>query len=117
MALAPASWAPDVWSDVNRMLTLNSEQVRGRRQMHVCPLQLDIVDRLIEPYSNPGELVLDPFGGLMTVPVRALHSGRRGIGVELNSGYWADGVKYLQAESAKQSMPSLFDILEGDLEK
>lgn len=117
MALAPASWAPDVWSDVNRMLTLNSEQVRGRRQMHVCPLQLDIVDRLIERYSNPGELVLDPFGGLMTVPVRALHSGRRGIGVELNSGYWADGVKYLQAESAKQSMPSLFDILEGDLEK
>lgn len=117
MALAPASWAPDVWSDVNRMLTLNSEQVRGRRQMHVCPLQLDIVDRLIERYSNPGELVLDPFGGLMTVPMRALHSGRRGIGVELNSGYWADGVKYLQAESAKQSMPSLFDILEGDLEK
>lgn len=114
MALAPASWHPDVWDDVNRMLTLNTSQSRKRQQMHVCPLQFDIVDRLINRYSNPGELVFDPFGGLMTVPYRALHLGRRGYGVELNTGYWADGVKYLQAEEREQRMPSIFDLLEAN---
>ena len=110
MALAPASWAPDVWTDVNRMLTLNTAQSQKGRVKHVCPLQFDIVDRLIERYSNPGEIVYDPFGGLMTVPVRAIHAGRKGIGTELNAGYWADGVAYLKAEEQKLSMPSLFDM-------
>ncbi len=113
MALAPASWHPEVWDDVSRMLTLNTEQSRGRRQMHVCPLQFDIVDRLVERYSNPGELVYDPFAGLMTVPLRALKLGRRGRGVELNAGYWLDGVKYLQAEERRSDMPTIFDLI-GD---
>lgn len=111
MALAPASWHPDVWTDVNRMLTLNTEQSRKRQMMHVCPLQFDIVDRLIERYSNPGELVYDPFGGLFTVPLRAMAAGRRGRAVELNAQYFLDGVKYLQAEERKRSMPTLFDFL------
>ena len=75
-----------------------------------CPLQFDIVDRLIGRFSNPGELVFDPFGGLFTVPVRALHAGRRGRGVELNPGYFLDGVKYLQAEERNRAMPSLFEV-------
>ena len=70
----------------------------------------EIVDRLIERYSNPGDLVYDPFGGLMTVPMRALKLGRRGRGVELNPGYWADGVKYLEAAERERDMPSLFDL-------
>lgn len=110
MALAPASWHPEVWDDVNRMLTLNTEQSHKRQVKHVCPLQFDIVDRLITRYSNAGELVYDPFGGLMTVPLRALKLGRRGRGVELNSQYWADGVKYLQAQENKQCMPTIFDF-------
>lgn len=114
MALAPASWHPEVWSDVNRMLTLNTEQSRKRQVKHVCPLQFDIVDRLIERYSNPGELVYDPFGGLMTVPLRAIKAGRRGMATELNVGYWADGVKYLQAEERKMAMPTLFDAIGGE---
>lgn len=113
MSLAPGSWAPDVWHDVNRMRTLNGEQKQRNLTMHVCPLQFDIVDRLIERYSNPGELVFDPFGGLSTVGVRALKSGRQGRTVELNPGYFLDGVKYLQAEERAQSMPSLFDLDEG----
>ncbi|MDR6861947.1 DNA methyltransferase [Phycicoccus sp. 3266] len=113
MSLAPGSHHPDVWHDVNRMLTLNTEQSRRAQAMHVCPLQFDIVDRLIRRYSNPGELVFDPFGGLFTVPVRALALGRRGRASELNAGYFLDGVKYLQAEERKRSMPSLFD-LDGD---
>jgi hypothetical protein len=78
MAIAPGSHHEDVWHDVNRMRTLNMNQQRKGAEMHLCPLQFDIVDRLIERYSNAGDLVFDPFGGLMTVPYRALLKGRRG---------------------------------------
>jgi hypothetical protein len=112
MSLMPGSWAPDVWHDVNRMLTLNGEQKRRNVQMHVCPLQFDIVDRLITRYSNPGDLVFDPFGGLGTVPLRAVRLGRREVGrsSELNSGYFLDSVKYLEAEERQREMPTLFDL-------
>lgn len=110
MAIAPGSHHPDVWHDVQRMLTLNGEQVSRGLAMHVCPLQFDIVDRLITRYSNPGELVYDPFGGLMTVPLRAVKLGRRGKGSELNTSYWQDGCSYLRAEEANKAMPTLFDV-------
>lgn len=112
MVVAPGSWDGRVWDDINRMRTLNSDQVRGGRQMHVCPLQLDIVDRLINRYSNKGEVVYDPFAGLMTVPVRAVALGRYGMGCELNPDYYRDGLGYLQAADAQASMPTLFDLLE-----
>jgi len=111
MSLAPGSHHPDVWHDVNRMLTLNGEQKRRNVQMHVCPLQLDIVDRLIRRLSNDGDLVFDPFCGLGTVPLQALRMGRRGRGVELNPGYFLDSVKYLEAEERKGAMPTLFDAI------
>jgi hypothetical protein len=110
MSLAPGSHHPEVWHDINRMLTLNTEQSRRAQVMHVCPLQFDIVDRLITRFSNPGELVFDPFGGLFTVPVRALHLGRRGRAVELNTGYFLDGVKYLEAAERKANLPTLFEL-------
>ena len=110
MSLAPGSHHPDVWHDVNRMRTLNGDQSQRGLAMHVCPLQFDIVDRLIRRYSNIGDLVYDPFAGLMTVPVRALALGRRGRGVELNASYYVDGVNYLRAEEAKRDAPSLFDL-------
>lgn len=110
MSLSPGSWHPAVWHDVNRMLTLNTEQSRKAQSMHVCPLQFDIVDRLITRYSNEGDLVYDPFGGLFTVPLRALKLGRRGRAVELNPGYFLDGVKYLQAHDRETDLPALFDI-------
>lgn len=112
MVVAPGSWNDEVWDDINRMVTLNSKQVQNGRQMHVCPLQLDIVDRLINRYSNPGETVFDPFGGLMTVPVEAVKLGREGIGCELNAGYFRDGVGYLEKADADRSMPTLFDFLD-----
>ena len=114
MLLEPKSWHPDVWTDVNRMVTLNTEQSRKRQAMHVCPLQFDIVDRLIERYSNPGELVFDPFGGLFTVPYRAVLMGRRGRAAELNPGYFLDGVKYLQAAERQVDMPTLFDLIDDE---
>ena len=112
MSLAPGSHHPDVWHDVNRMLTLNGEQSKKGLEAHVCPLQFDIVDRLICRYSNPGELVFDPFGGLATVPYRALHNGRQGRCVELNTGYFLDGVKYLEAKERELSIPDMFATIE-----
>ena len=111
MMLAPPSPHPDVWTDVNRMRTLNTEQARRDLVMHTCPLQFDIVDRLIERYSNPGELVFDPFAGLGTVPLRALRAGRRGRGVELNPASFIDSVRYLKAEEMRVGTPSLFDMI------
>lgn len=113
MALAPGSWQEDVWHDINRMRTLNSEQSKRNVQNHICPLQYDIVERLIRRYSNEGDLVFDPFGGIGTVPLTALRMGRRGRGVELNHGYFLDAVAYLQAEEQKVETPSLFDLLDG----
>lgn len=112
MCVAPGSWQDEVWDDVNRMRTLNSEQVRGGRQMHVCPLQLDIVERLINRYSNPGETVYDPFGGIMTVPFMAVEMGREGMATELNPDYFRDGLGYLRQADAKRDVPTLFDYLE-----
>ncbi|ODN70197.1 DNA methyltransferase [Methylobrevis pamukkalensis] len=113
MSLWPGTTRPDVWHDVDRMRTLNTSQAAKGREMHVCPLQFDIVDRCIARFSAPGDLVFDPFGGLFTVPVRALALGRRGRAAELNPGYFLDGVKYLEAEARKKAVPSLFDLLEA----
>ncbi|WP_395406265.1 DNA methyltransferase [Pseudoduganella sp. UC29_106] len=75
MSLAPGSNDPMVWHDILRMKTLNGEQSARAVEKHVCPFQIDIVDRLINRYSNPGDLVYDPFCGLGTVPVRAMKLG------------------------------------------
>jgi DNA modification methylase len=94
------------------MHTLNSRQSQKELQMHVCPLQIDTVTRIINRYTNPGELVLDPFGGLMTVPYIAIKLGRRGYGIELNPDYFQDGVKYLRAIECEKTAPTLFDMEE-----
>ena len=101
-----------LWDDVNRMITLNTSQARKNQNMHICPLQFDIVDRVINRFSNEGEKVFDPFGGLMTVPYRAVKAGRYGMASELNPQYYRDGVAYMKAIEDEISMPSLFDIKE-----
>ena len=117
MVVAPGSWDTlEVWDDINRMRTLNTTQSRRRAQMHVCPLQLDIVERIINRYSNKGDLVLDPFGGLMTVPMMAVKMGREGYGIELSPDYFRDGVGYLQAADEEREMPTLFDFINGTVE-
>lgn len=111
MVVAPGSWNMDVWDDINRMRTLNTSQSRKRAQMHICALQLDIVERLINRYSNPGDVVLDPFGGLMTVPLVAVQKERYGIGIELSVDYFRDGVGYLQTAELQRGEPTLFDFI------
>jgi len=78
-----------------------------------CPLQFDIADRVIEQLSNPGETVLDPFAGLMTVPYRAILKGRKGIGIELSNPYFIDGATYCKGAERNMKMSSLFDTLEA----
>lgn len=116
MVVAPGSWTWEVWDDINRMRTLNTDQSRRRLQMHVCPLQLDVVERIVNRYSNEGDLVFDPFGGLMTVPMTAVKMKRRGYGIELNPDYFRDGVGYLQAAEDEVETPTLFDFMGVDHE-
>lgn len=111
MLLPPHSSHPDVWSDIARMRTTNMLQAQAGREMHLCPLQWDIVDRAITQYTMPGETVFDPFGGLMTVPLRALKLRRRAIGIELSSTYFADGVGYVEDAARELATPSLFDLM------
>ena len=108
--MPPASWSDKIWDDINRMRTLNTTQSQRRQALHVCPLQLDIVERIINRYSNPGDLVLDPFGGLMTVPLTAIKLGRRGYGIELNPDYFRDGVGYLKQYEESKEQLTLFDF-------
>lgn len=117
MVVAPGSWNQiEVWDDINRMRTLNTTQSRRRAQMHVCPLQLDIVERIINRYSNPEDVIYDPFGGLMTVPMTAVKMGRYGKGCELNPDYFRDGVGYLQAAENEMDELTLFDFMPGVME-
>lgn len=112
MVVAPGSWNQlEVWDDINRMRTLNTDQVRRRKQMHVCPLQLDIVERIINRYSNKGDVVLDPFSGIGTVPMTAIKMGRYGYGIELNSDYYRDGLGYMEAAEREIDQPTLFDFM------
>jgi len=112
MLLQPPSWMDDVWTDIARMRTLNMIQAQKGQEQHLCPLQFDIVDRVIEQFSMKGETVFDPFGGIMSVPYRAILKGRKGIATELSTRYFMDGVHYLQAAEREMSMPSLFDTFD-----
>ncbi|MEQ6327308.1 DNA methyltransferase [Pseudomonas chengduensis] len=114
MLLPPQSWHPDVWTDVARMRTLNAEQYSKGQEMHLCPLQFDIVDRAIVQYSMEGETIYDPFGGIMTVPVRALKLKRKAIASELNPRYFLDGAGYCKGAEEDMAMPDLFALLDAE---
>ncbi|MGN0106846.1 MAG: DNA methyltransferase, partial [Hominilimicola sp.] len=116
MVIAPSSWSDEVWDDINRMKTLNTNQSRRKATMHVCPLQIDIVERIINRYSNEGDTVFDPFAGLFTVPYVAVLNGRYGIGTELNEDYFRDGVGYLKQTDTEAEQFTLFDLLEDENE-
>ena len=111
MAIDPVSHKEWIWDDVTRMRTLNTRQSMKNREQHICPLQLDIVERLIERYSNKGDIVFDPFGGIQTVPYCAIKLARKGLSVELNYNYWKDGLSYLREAETEATSPTLFDVI------
>jgi DNA methylase len=112
MILQPQSWSSEVWTDITRMRTLNGSQHAKGKEMHLCPMQIDLGKRVIMQMSMKGEKVLDPFGGLMTVPSIAVELGRYGIGFELNHNYFLDGAAYCKAAEQNKQLPTLFDVIE-----
>ncbi len=114
MTVPPVSNNEMVWDDISRTKTLNSKQVSSKKEKHICPLQLDIIERLINRFSNEGDVVLDPFGGLFSTPYQALKMKRKTISIELNSEYYKDGLFYVKSIHEEMNMPTLFDVLELD---
>jgi DNA modification methylase len=108
MLYQPPSWMDDVWTDVARMRTLNMIQSSKGKEQHLCPMQFDIADRLIERFTNKGETVFDPFGGIMSVPYRALLKERKAIATELSPKYFMDGVQHLKSAEKEFEIPDLF---------
>ena len=117
MTIPTTSGNDMVWTEINRMNTLNANQVNRKKEKHICPLQLDIIERLINRFSSKGELIDDPFGGLFSTAYKALEMRRKAISVELNPEYYDDGLFYLKSIEYKISAPTLFDMEELEVEK
>jgi DNA modification methylase len=99
------------WTDVNRMNTLNANQANRKKEKHICPLQLDIIDRLIDRFTMEGDLIDDPFGGLFSTAYKSMQKKRKCVSTELNPEYYDDGLYYLKAMEYKINVPTLFDML------
>lgn len=102
--------ASPVWMTVNQTKVLNGRQAKGQQdEKHICPLQLDVIERCLTLYSNPGDLVLDPFNGIGSTGYQAIKMGRRYIGCELKPEYAKQAARFLQG--AEQQSGSLLDLL------
>lgn len=112
MTIPPTSANDLVWTDINRMNTLNANQVNRKKEKHICPLQLDIIQRLIFRFTNEGDIVDDPFGGLFSTAYKAIEMKRKAISAELNPEYYDDGLFYLKSIEYKINVPTLFDMIE-----
>ncbi|MFN5117326.1 MAG: DNA-methyltransferase [Cyanobacteriota bacterium] len=100
--------ASPVWMEVNQTKVLNGRQARGDQdERHICPLQLDVIERCITLYSNLGDVVLDPFNGIGSTGFQAVKMGRRYVGIELKPEYAKQAAKFL--ERAECGSATLFD--------
>lgn len=101
-------YASPVWMDINQSDTLQRKSARENKdEKHICPLQLEVIKRCIELWSNPNDIVLDPFAGIGSTPYVALRMGRRGLGVELKESYYKQAVKNC---NEALDMPVLHDL-------
>ena len=86
-------YASPVWMDIRQSNTLQRKSARDEKdEKHICPLQLDVIERCIDLWTNPDDIVLDPFAGIGSVPYQAVIMGRRGLGVELKDSYFAQAI-------------------------
>ena len=100
-------YASPVWMDINPSRTLQKESARDEKdERHICPLQLDVIERGMELWSNEGDTVLSPFAGIGSEGYIAVERGRKFIGVELKESYYKQAVSNLQAaeREAKSGM-------------
>lgn len=103
-------WAQPIWWDIRETNTLNTAVAKeDADERHICPLQLDFIERCIRLWSNPGDMVLDPFGGIGSTGVVAIQQQRRSVSCELKPSYYATAVRNLQAAEAEAALPSLWE--------
>lgn len=99
------NYASPVWMDIKQSNTLQRTSARSEKdERHICPLQLDVIQRCIELWTNKGEIVLDPFAGIGSVPYVAVTMGRKGIGMELKGSYYEQAVANLAVAVEKAKM-------------
>lgn len=83
-------YASPVWFDIRRTDVLNARLAReDKDEKHICPLQLEVIRRAVQLWTNPGDVVFSPFGGIGSEPYIALEQGRRAVAAELKPGYFA----------------------------
>ena len=99
------NYASPVWMDIRQSDTLQKKSAReDKDERHICPLQLEVIQRCIELWTNPGDIVLDPFAGIGSVPYVAVTMGRRGIGIELKDSYYKQAKNNLEIAVRGNSM-------------
>lgn len=103
-------WAQGVWTGINESYTLNTSWAKGEDDVkHICPMNLEVIDRCVRMYSAPGEIVLDPFNGIGSTGVVSMARGRRYIGIELKPEYFLDAAKNIQA-AADAGLPPIHEL-------
>lgn len=113
-------WAEGAWMDIRETDTLNGqkgkEAARSEEDVkHIAPLQLEVIERLVRLYSNPGEIVFSPFAGIGSELVTALKLGRRAYGCELKDEYYREAIRNCDRAAVKLSKTgSLFDMMQED---
>lgn len=104
------NWAQPIWLDIKETNTLNARVARENSdERHICPLQLDFIERCVRLWSNRGETVLTPFAGIGSEVYQAVKYGRKGIGIELKRSYWETAVNNMRSLENEMEAPSLFD--------
>ena len=107
-------YASPVWMDINPNDTLQYRSVREERdERHICPLQLPVIERGIELWTNPGDIVLTPFMGIGSEAYEAVKLGRKAVGVELKEAYYKQAVANVQSVINRNQI-DIFDILGGE---
>ncbi len=100
------------WYGIRESDTLNVNPARSADdERHICPLQLGTIERCVRLWSNVGETVLDPFGGIASTGHEAVRLSRRFIGCELKQSYWQVGVRNLRRADENRVAPTLFSTL------
>lgn len=98
-------WASPVWMTVNQSNVLNVRAAKEPTdERHLCPLQLDVIERALILWSNPGDVMLTPFGGIGSEPYVAMKLGRKAISVELKESYWRQACQYLDGMDRQASL-------------
>lgn len=103
-------WASPVWMDIKRTDVLNGKEGTALGdEKHIAPLQLEVIHRLVNLYSNEGEVVFTPFLGIGSEIYKAVQNGRKGIGIELKDSYFETACKNITNAMSKKLQLSLFE--------